>query len=106
MHQFPYELYVHQFHSPLELVYSNVWGSTPVISRFGFRYYVCFIDANSRYNCIHLLANNSQFFQASQQYKAVMEKDTSCMIKVLQIDNVKIIFVISSCNIPKNSAYD
>ena len=67
LHQFSYELSVHKFHSPLELVYSDGWGPAPIISRSGFRYYMYFIDAYSRYTCIYLLANKSQVFQAFQQ---------------------------------------
>jgi hypothetical protein len=35
--------------SPLEIVYSDVWGPAPISSINGFRYYVSFIDAYSRF---------------------------------------------------------
>jgi hypothetical protein len=34
---------------PLEIVYSDVWGPAPISSINGFRYYVSFIDAYSRF---------------------------------------------------------
>ena len=71
----------------MELVYSNVCGPSSLLSRYGFRYYVCFIDAYSRYTCIYLLVNKSQVFSAFQQYKALIENFTGYSIKALQTNN-------------------
>ena len=38
--------------SIFELIYSDVWGPSPVASIGGFRYFVVFIDDYSRYNWI------------------------------------------------------
>ena len=34
---------------PLQIVYHDVWGPAPITSINGFRYYVSFIDAYSRF---------------------------------------------------------
>jgi GAG-pre-integrase domain len=35
---------------PLEIVYSDVWDSAPLLSRNDFRYYIIFVDYYSRYS--------------------------------------------------------
>ena len=44
--------------SPLEIVYSDVWGPAPISSINGFRYYVAFIDAYSRFTWFFPLNTN------------------------------------------------
>ena len=40
--QLPFSLSCTQIKSPLELIYSDVWGNSPVCSRNGNRYYISF----------------------------------------------------------------
>jgi histone deacetylase 1/2 len=48
--------------SPLELVFSDVWG--PALESFGrFKYYVSFIDDYSKFTWIYLLKKKSHIFQ-------------------------------------------
>jgi histone deacetylase 1/2 len=42
-HQLPYSLSVHHSESPLEMIFSDVWGPAPT-SVGGFKYYISFID--------------------------------------------------------------
>ena len=35
--------------SPLELIYSDVWGPLPIPSHDGFNYYVIFVDHYTKY---------------------------------------------------------
>ena len=72
---------------PLELVYSDIWGPAPVQSKSGCRYYICFVDAYTRYTSIYLLENRSQALHAFQLYKALLENLTGHKIKALQTDN-------------------
>jgi gag-polypeptide of LTR copia-type len=39
----------------LEIVHRDVWGSSPIISHNGYRYYVLFTDQFSRYSWIHTM---------------------------------------------------
>jgi histone deacetylase 1/2 len=47
-HQLPFPMSTHVIKTPLELIYSNVWGPAQT-SISGHNYYVNFIDAYSRF---------------------------------------------------------
>lgn len=41
---------------PFDLVYSNVWGPSPLFSINGKRYFILFIDDCTKYVCIYFLS--------------------------------------------------
>jgi hypothetical protein len=45
-----------QAKSPLELIYTNVWGPSPICSKNGSKYYVSFLDAFSEYTWLYLIS--------------------------------------------------
>ena len=47
---------------PFEIVHSDVWGPTPVISKGGFAYYVIFVDDYTRYCWIYFLKHKHEVF--------------------------------------------
>ncbi|MCI01978.1 F-box-like/WD repeat-containing protein TBL1XR1-A-like, partial [Trifolium medium] len=44
-----------QYNTPLELVYSDLWGPSPHTSTLGYKYYITFVDAYSKFTWIYLL---------------------------------------------------
>jgi hypothetical protein len=58
---------------PLQIVYSDVWGPAPITSLNGFRYYVSFIDAYSRFTWFFPLKNKSQVLSSFIHFKNTME---------------------------------
>ena len=45
---------------PFVLIYSDVWGPTPVVRMHGFLYYVIFIDDCTRMNWIYFSKHKSE----------------------------------------------
>jgi len=45
---------------PLQLVFSDLWGPSPTVSSLGYKYYITFVDAFSRYTWIYLLKAKSE----------------------------------------------
>jgi histone deacetylase 1/2 len=39
----------HKTSTPLELIFSDVWGPAPLFSSDGYRYFVIFVDAYTKY---------------------------------------------------------
>ena len=54
-HRLPYSTSSHQTTKPLEIIHSNLWGSSPIISHTGHKYYVIFIDDFTRYTWLYPL---------------------------------------------------
>lgn len=49
LHQLPYTASSSLSTSPLRLLFADVWGPAPVLSRDGFRYYLFLVDDYSRF---------------------------------------------------------
>jgi hypothetical protein len=54
---------------PLELIYTDVWGLSPVYSSSGNRYYVSFLDAFSHYTWLFPMNNKSDACAIFIQFK-------------------------------------
>ncbi|GJY24182.1 putative RNA-directed DNA polymerase [Tanacetum coccineum] len=71
----------------LELVHTNVYDPTSVASIGGSRYYVTFIDDNSRKVWVYFLKNKSEVFNTFKKWKAAVENETNLRVKCLKSDN-------------------
>ncbi|RYR06213.1 hypothetical protein Ahy_B06g085995 isoform A [Arachis hypogaea] len=87
MHLLPFSNDSYNFHAPLDMIYSDIWGPSPITSFNGFNYYISFIDAYTRYTSVFLLNSKSQAFQAFLQFQANIERHTGFKIKALQTDH-------------------
>jgi histone deacetylase 1/2 len=72
-HQLPFPLSTHVIKTPLELIYSDVWGPAQT-SVSGHNYYVSFIDAYSRFTCLYLLKRKSDVFDVFVQFQTHVER--------------------------------
>lgn len=73
----------------LELIHSDVCGLMRVESIGKSRYFVTFIDHQSRWCIVRMLKNKNEVFNAFKQFKAQIENQTGRKIKCLQSDNGK-----------------
>ena len=55
LHRLPYSKSTHQTTKPLEIIHSDLWGPSPVISHTGHKYYVIFVDDFTRYTWLYPL---------------------------------------------------
>jgi gag-polypeptide of LTR copia-type len=46
--------------SPLEVIHSDLWGPSPIVSSNGFKYYVHFLDEYSRFFWIYFLRSKDE----------------------------------------------
>lgn len=85
----------HRFHlstshksssKPFELVYSDVWGPSPIFSLNGLRYFVLFIDNCTKFIWIYFLSHKSQVFATFLKFRTMVKTQFSCDIKSLQTD--------------------
>jgi hypothetical protein len=71
----------------LDLIHSDVCGPMSVESVSGFKYFVLFIDDYSRKTWIYFLKNKDEVFDRFQEFRALVENQTSRNIWVLRSYN-------------------
>ena len=71
----------------LEMVHTDVWVPSPVISLGGSRFYVTFIDDLSKKVWVYFLKHKSDVFATFKKWKAEVENQTGLEVKCLRSDN-------------------
>jgi len=59
--------------APLELIYSDVWGPSPMLPSDGFWYFVIFVDAYTKYIWFFLLVAKYDVFTIFHQFQTQVE---------------------------------
>ena len=75
-----------EYTKPLELIHSNLWGSSPILSSNGYKYYVHFVDSFSSSTWVYLLKNKFDALQTFINFKTHVELQLGCPIKKIQTD--------------------
>ncbi|KAH9684823.1 retrovirus-related pol polyprotein from transposon RE2 [Citrus sinensis] len=70
----------------LELIHTDLWGPSPIISRDGYQYYISFVDDYSRYTWIYPLKLKSEALEVFKLFKLQVENQFSTTIKMMQSD--------------------
>jgi hypothetical protein len=84
-HQLPYPKSSSLSESPLDLLFSDVWGPTP--DSFGRnKYYVSFIDDHSKFVWIYLLRHKSEVFEKFHEFQQLVERRFNRKIVTIQTD--------------------
>ena len=73
--------------SSFNLIHSDVWGSSPISTPGGSRYFVIFVDDFSHYTWIYLFKNRSKIYQIYRDFTKMIESQFSKHIKVFRSDN-------------------
>jgi histone deacetylase 1/2 len=71
---------------PLELVFCDLWGPSPVESSCGYSYFLTCVDAFSRFTWIYPLKLKSHTLLTFQNFKAMVELQYNLPIKAVQTD--------------------
>jgi histone deacetylase 1/2 len=84
-HQLPYPRSTSVSTSPLQLVFSDVWGPAP--SSVGRKtFYVSFIDDYSKFTWIYFLRHKSEVFQVFRDFQTLVERQFDHKILAMQTD--------------------
>jgi len=74
----------HKTSAPLELIFSDVWGPAPLFSSDGYRYFVIFVDAHTKYIWYYPLVAKSDVYSIFHQFQTLVERQFSLKIKSVQ----------------------
>ena len=86
IHKFPYFPSTSTYNEPLQLLHTDLWGPTTDPSSSGYRYYISFVDAFSRYTWIFMLKQKSDALVVFKSFKTQVEFQFGFSIKTLQSD--------------------
>nr|KYP46384.1 Retrovirus-related Pol polyprotein from transposon TNT 1-94 [Cajanus cajan] len=86
-HKLPFSSSSLHSKKPLDLVYTDVWGPTPVRSLDGFLYYLIFVDHFSKYVWLFPLKNKSDVSIIFPQFKNLVEKYFNTPLVSIYSDN-------------------
>ena len=70
-----------------EIIHSDVWGMSPILSHAQYRYFVTFIDDYSRFTWVYFLRSKADVFSTFQTFVAYVETQFSTCIKTLRSDS-------------------
>jgi histone deacetylase 1/2 len=84
-HQLPYSRSTSRSASPLDLIFSDVWGPAPKSVGRNI-YYVSFIDDFSKFTWIYLLKRKSEVFSCFREFQQLVERQFDRKIKTMQTD--------------------
>ena len=86
IHKFPFYSSQIVYDEPLRLIYCDIWGPSPSPSRSGYRYYISFVYAFSKFTLLFLLRQKSEAREVFKTFKSLVELQFNHKIKVLQSD--------------------
>ena len=86
-HKLPFSRSSISSSSPLEILYSYLWGPAPGNSIDGFRYYVIFVDHFSKYVWLYPLKLKYDVPTIFPIFKNLVERQFNSRIKTLYSDN-------------------
>jgi len=72
--------------APLELLFSDVWGPSPITSVNGYKYYVVFVDHFTRYSWIYPLKSKTDVVTIFPNFHSKVETMFSYKVKSLYTD--------------------
>jgi len=72
--------------APLELIFSDVWGPSPILYNNGARFYVIFVDHFSKFTWLYPIACKSDVFTIFSKFQAYVERQFNHKIKSIQTD--------------------
>jgi hypothetical protein len=100
-HQLPYNNSTNWSSSPLELVYSDVWGPAPT-SVGGYNYNISFIDDFSKFTCIFLTLTELMLNASSCSSKLILRGSLTQKLNVFNmigVGNIKNFTISSSLHL-------
>lgn len=85
-HQLPFNQSQTIYTHPLELVECDLWGPASITSDYGYKHYIAFVDAYTRYTWIYFLKFKSEVTNVVKQFVTQVERQFDRKLKIFQTD--------------------
>jgi transposase InsO family protein len=73
--------------APFNLIHTDVWGPSPIISKAGYRWYIIFVDDFSRLTWLYLLKTKEHVKEIFRIFITMIRTQFEKNIKVIRSDN-------------------
>ena len=83
----PFPSGAHRASTCFEMIHSDVWGISPVVSHAHYKYFVTFIDDYSRFTWIYFLKYKSEVFSMFKKFLMYVENQFQTSIRILRSDS-------------------
>jgi hypothetical protein len=83
----PFPVHQANVNQPFDMIHSDLWGISPVISHAHYKYFITFIDDYSRFTWVYFLRSKAEAFSAFKFFHAYVQTQFSSKIKILRSDN-------------------
>ena len=84
--QLPFSPSSSEIKAPPDLIYSDLWGPSPICSRTGNKYYISFLDAYSHYTWLFPISQKNDALSIFIQFQKYVERYFNLQIKYVQSD--------------------
>ena len=85
-HKLPFGASSILYTRPLDIIYTDVWGSAPIISYDHYRYYVIFVDYFTKYTWLYPLKHKSDVTSIFECFKTIVENYFATTIQTVYSD--------------------
>lgn len=89
-HKLPFSFSTLTSKKPLELLYSDVWGPSPIVSKEGYKYDVSFIDHKTIYIWYYPMRLKSEVSNIFIQFKILAENLFQTSIQSIYTDGGRV----------------
>jgi len=76
-------------YKPLDLVFADIWGPSPVLSTTGNSYYINFVDVGTNFNCVHPICHKSKIGDVFDKFRVWAERQCGRKLLAVQTDNAR-----------------
>lgn len=84
-HALPFSSSQTTYGHPLQLVQTDIWGSSPMNSFNGFHYYISFVDMFTRYIWVYLLKSKSKVSQVFKPLRILLNFNSVIDLKCCKL---------------------
>ena len=82
----PFAAVEHTSNAPFQIIHSDVWGPSPILSFHGYRYFIVFIDDFTRFSWIYFLKNKSDVYSTFLNFESYVHRQFNSKILAFHSD--------------------
>jgi Integrase core domain len=86
-HRISYNISLNKCEKPFDLIHSDVWGPSPIVSVYGYKWFVLFIDDCTRMTWVYLLKGKDEVLDVFKTFHKMVQTQFGQEIKMLRSDN-------------------